>query len=87
MNSPEYRRLLDEDRALSHWVLLVFRSRRRPGINRSEPYEAAMLLNHLQERSKLPLLIAADFESGLSSRLNETIAVSASHGFWRSRKN
>src|SRR6202142_950710 len=29
-------------------------------------------LNRLQEESKQPLLIAADFESGLSSRLNGT---------------
>jgi beta-N-acetylhexosaminidase len=37
---------------------------------KSEPYEATMLLNHLQEESKLPLLFAADFERGLAMRLN-----------------
>lgn len=37
---------------------------------KSEPYEATMLLNHLQAESKLPLLFAADFERGLSMRLN-----------------
>jgi beta-N-acetylhexosaminidase len=37
---------------------------------KSEPYEAAILLNHLQQKSKLPLLFAADFERGLSMRLN-----------------
>ena len=36
---------------------------------RSEPYEAAELLNRLQSDSKLPLLIAADFERGVSMRL------------------
>ena len=36
---------------------------------RSEPYEAAELLNRLQGDSKLPLLIAADFERGVSMRL------------------
>ncbi len=41
-----------------------------PFLIKSEPYEAAMLLNHLQEESKLPLLFAADFERGLSIRLN-----------------
>jgi beta-N-acetylhexosaminidase len=41
-----------------------------PFLIKSEPYEAAMLLNHLQEDSKLPLLLAADFERGLSMRLN-----------------
>jgi len=37
---------------------------------KSEPYEAAMMLNALQEDSKLPLLFAADFERGLTMRLN-----------------
>jgi beta-N-acetylhexosaminidase len=37
---------------------------------KSEPYEAAILLNRLQEDSKLPLLLAADFERGLTMRLN-----------------
>ena len=37
---------------------------------KSEPYEATMVLNHLQQESKLPLLFAADFERGLSMRLN-----------------
>jgi beta-N-acetylhexosaminidase len=41
-----------------------------PFLIKSEPYEAAMLLNHLQEESKLPLLFAADFERGLTMRLN-----------------
>jgi beta-N-acetylhexosaminidase len=41
-----------------------------PFLIKSEPYEAAMLLNHLQEDSKLPLLLAADFERGLTMRLN-----------------
>jgi beta-N-acetylhexosaminidase len=36
---------------------------------RSEPYEAAELLNRLQKESKLPLLIAADFERGVATRL------------------
>src|ERR1700745_1414846 len=37
---------------------------------KSEPYEATMVLNHLQQESKLPLLVAADFERGLGMRLN-----------------
>lgn len=41
-------------------------------LTKSQPYEAAMLLNQLQRQSKLPLLVAADFESGLSSRLGGT---------------
>jgi beta-N-acetylhexosaminidase len=40
-----------------------------PFLLRSEPYEAAELLNRLQRDSKLPLLVAADFERGISMRL------------------
>src|SRR5579864_214458 len=40
-----------------------------PYLLRSEPYEAAELLNRLQRDSKLPLLFAADFERGVSMRL------------------
>ncbi len=43
-----------------------------PFLLRSEPYEAAELLNRLQRDSKLPLLIAADFERGVSMRLMGT---------------
>jgi beta-N-acetylhexosaminidase len=43
-----------------------------PFLLRSEPYEAAELLNRLQKDSKLPLLIAADFERGVSMRLTGT---------------
>jgi beta-N-acetylhexosaminidase len=35
----------------------------------NQPYEAAMLVNQLQRESKLPLIIAADFERGVSMRL------------------
>jgi beta-N-acetylhexosaminidase len=43
-----------------------------PFLLRSEPYEAAELLNRLQHDSKLPLLFAADFERGVSMRLMGT---------------
>jgi beta-N-acetylhexosaminidase len=43
-----------------------------PYLLRSEPYEAAELLNSLQRDSKLPLLFAADFERGVSMRLMGT---------------
>ena len=43
-----------------------------PYLLRSEPYEAAELLNRLQKDSKLPLLFAADFERGVSMRLMGT---------------
>jgi beta-N-acetylhexosaminidase len=41
-----------------------------PLLYRNQPYEAAALLNRLQQDSKLPLLIAADFERGVIQRLH-----------------
>jgi len=41
-----------------------------PFLYRSEPYEAAELLNRMQEQSRLPLLVAADFERGVTMRLH-----------------
>jgi beta-N-acetylhexosaminidase len=43
-----------------------------PFLLRTGPYEAAELLNRLQRESKLPLLIGADFERGVSMRLAGT---------------
>jgi beta-N-acetylhexosaminidase len=43
-----------------------------PILLRSQPYVAAELLNRLQRSSKLPLMVAADFERGVSMRLNGT---------------
>jgi beta-N-acetylhexosaminidase len=43
-----------------------------PLLLKSQPYEAAELLNRLQTTSKLPLIFAADFERGVSMRLNGT---------------
>ncbi len=43
-----------------------------PFLLRTEPYEVAELLNRLQHESKLPLLIAADFERGVATRLMGT---------------
>jgi beta-N-acetylhexosaminidase len=39
---------------------------------RSQPYVAAELLNRLQRSSKLPLIASADFERGVSMRVNGT---------------
>ncbi|HEY5069292.1 MAG TPA: glycoside hydrolase family 3 protein, partial [Candidatus Acidoferrum sp.] len=43
-----------------------------PLLLRNQPYIAAELLNRLQKASKLPLIVAADFERGLSMRLYGT---------------
>jgi beta-N-acetylhexosaminidase len=41
------------------------------GIVKSQAYPTAVLTNQLQEKSKLPLLIGADFERGAAMRLDE----------------
>jgi beta-N-acetylhexosaminidase len=41
-----------------------------PVLLKSQPYVAADLLNRLQKASKLPLIVSADFERGVSMRLN-----------------
>ena len=48
---------------------------------KSEPLEAAALTNGLQRDSKYPLLFAADFERGLSMRLNGATAFPAAMAF------
>ena len=48
---------------------------------KSEPLEAAALTNDLQKQSKYPLLFAADFERGLSMRLNGATAFPAAMAF------
>lgn len=48
---------------------------------KSEPLETAALTNHLQRESKYPLLFAADFERGLSMRLDGATAFPAAMAF------
>lgn len=48
---------------------------------KSEPLEAAALTNHLQRESKYPLLFAADFERGLSMRLDGATPFPAAMAF------
>ena len=43
-----------------------------PVLLKSQPSVAAELLNRLQKTSKLPLIVSADFERGVSMRLNGT---------------
>jgi beta-N-acetylhexosaminidase len=42
-----------------------------PLLLKSSPADAAMMTNQLQRESKLPLLVAADFERGLAMRMND----------------
>src|SRR5438876_7420485 len=70
--SPDYIELRDAIR--KYHIGSIVMTVRADGafVYRNEPYEAANLLNRLQSESRLPLLVAADFERGLAMRLNGT---------------
>jgi beta-N-acetylhexosaminidase len=68
--NPEYLQLRDTMRKYHVGSFAMTVRWEPPFLYRSEPYEAAVLLNRLQQDSKLPLLVAADFERGLSMRLH-----------------
>jgi beta-N-acetylhexosaminidase len=70
VNSPEYIELRDTMRKY-HLGGFGFTVPTPLGfLQKTEPLEAAALINQLQRDSKLPLMFAADFERGLSMRLN-----------------
>jgi beta-N-acetylhexosaminidase len=67
--SPEYLQLRDQIQKYHIGSFIMTVRSDPPFLYRDEPYEAAVLLNRLQQDSKLPLLVAADFERGVSMRL------------------
>jgi len=69
VESPEYLQWLDAMQKYHVGSFTVSVHVDGPFLLRTEPYEVAELLNRLQQKSKLPLLFAADFERGLSTRL------------------
>ncbi len=70
VDNPEYLQLRDTMRKYHLGGVAMTVPWDPPFLHRSEPYEAAVLLNRLQRDSKLPLLVAADFEHGVSMRLH-----------------
>jgi len=73
--SPAYTSLRDDIRKYHLGsVILTVRVDNAGFVLRNQPYEAAMVTNRLQRDSELPLLVAADFERGLSMRLLATPA-------------
>src|SRR6266436_789341 len=68
--SPAYLQLLDSMQKYHIGGFAMTVRWEPPFLYRSEPYEAAELLNRLQEQSNLPLLVAADFERGVTMRLH-----------------
>ncbi|MFZ0940794.1 MAG: glycoside hydrolase family 3 N-terminal domain-containing protein [Candidatus Sulfotelmatobacter sp.] len=69
LESPEYLQLRDSMQKYHVGSFAMTVHVDGPYLLRSEPYEAAELLNRLQSDSKLPLLFAADFERGVPMRL------------------
>jgi beta-N-acetylhexosaminidase len=72
LENPEYLQLRESMQKYHVGSFAVTVHVDGPYLLRSEPYEAAELLNRLQRDSKLPLLFAADFERGVSMRLMGT---------------
>lgn len=74
VNSPDYAQLRDTMKKYHVGAFAMTVRYEPPFLYRNEPFEATELLNRLQTDSKLPLLIAADFEVGVSNRLHGTTA-------------
>ncbi len=70
VNAPEYLQLRDSIRKYHLGGFTMTVRWDPPFLYRNQPYEAAELLNRLQQDSKLPLFIAADFERGVTMRLH-----------------
>ena len=70
--NPDYLQLRDNIRKYHIGSLAMSVPVDGPFLLRNQPFEAAELLNRLQKESKLPLILAADFERGVSMRLYGT---------------
>src|SRR5215469_14634842 len=70
LNSPEYLELRETMSKYGVGGFAMTVPYEPPFLYKGQPYEAADLVNRLLHDSKLPLLVAADFELGLSNRLS-----------------
>jgi len=69
--SPDYQEMLHEIEDNHIGGVIIGTTRGPLGIDRSEVYSTAVTLNEFQRRSKIPLLVGADFEAGTAQRLEE----------------
>lgn len=81
LKNPDYLRWVDEIHRYHLGSVLLTVPYDGPVLSKTDPYEAAMLINQLQRESKIPLLVAADYERGLSMRLNGTTVFPHSMAF------
>jgi beta-N-acetylhexosaminidase len=70
-DSPAYQQLLHDVQDLHVGGFIVITHGSPLGIVKSQAYATAVLANQLQTKSKLPLLIGADFERGTAMRYDE----------------
>ncbi len=81
VDSPEYLQLRDEMAKYHVGGFGVTVATEGALLLKTEPLEVAALTNRLQRDSKYPLIFAADFERGLSMRLNGATAFPAAMAF------
>ena len=85
VNAPEYLQLRDTVRRFHIGAVGVTVPWDGSLLKKSSPYEMAALTNQLQRDSELPLIFAADFERGVTMRLNggtvfpQAMALGATH--------
>lgn len=70
-DSPAYQQMLHDVNDLHAGGFILVTHITPLGIEKSQTYPTAVLNNQLQSKSKLPLLIGADFERGSAMRLDE----------------
>src|SRR5689334_24166093 len=70
-DSDAYRQLVHDVQDLHVGGFIVITHGSALGIVKSQAYPTAVLANQLQSKSKLPLLIGADFERGTAMRYDE----------------
>jgi hypothetical protein len=69
--SPEYKQIRDQVQKYHIGSVVCGMHFNKSGPIRSSPLDAAKVANQLQQDSKLPLLLAADLERGVATRLND----------------
>ena len=72
VNGPDYLKLRDMIEKYHIGGFGITAMNDGPFLLRNQPLEAAALTNQLQQDSKYPLIFAADFERGLSMRIDGT---------------
>src|SRR5215469_15462600 len=69
--SAEYKEMLHQVVENRVGGLILGTIRGPLGLERSQVYPSAVIINEFQRRAKVPLLVGADFEAGTGQRLDE----------------